>query len=70
MYSSSEAPRSFSKTITPTEMTQAANSGARSRGRGRVIPSKCLPALVNRPRLATSTAEKKISSRIFENSAG
>ena len=61
---------SFSKTITPTEITQAASSGARSRGRGSVIPIKCLPTLVNRPRLATNTAEKKISSRILENSAG
>ena len=34
------------------------------------MPSTCLPALVNSPRLATSTAEKKISSKIFENSAG
>ena len=69
-YSSSEVPRSFSKTITPTEMIHAASSGARSRGRGRSMPSTCLPALVNTLRLDTSTAAKKISSRILENSAG
>ncbi len=43
-YSSSEVPRSFSKTITPTEATRPTSSGARSRGRGRSMPRKCLPA--------------------------
>ena len=70
MYSSSDVPRSFSKIITPTEMIHAASSGARSRGRGRSIPSTCFPALANRLRLDTSTEAKKISSRILENSAG
>ena len=69
-YSRSDVPKSFSKTITPMEMIHAASRGARSRGRGRFIPRKCLPALVNTVRLATSTAAKNTSSRIFENSAG
>ena len=41
--------------MTPTEAIQATSSGARSRGRGRFMPRMCLPALVNRLRLATST---------------
>ena len=69
-YSSSDVPRSFSKIITPMEAIQAASSGARSRGRGRSIPSTCLPALVNRLRLDTSTEAKNTSNRILENSAG
>ncbi len=57
----------FLKTITPTEMTQAANSGARPCGRGRVIPSKCLSAQ-NRPRFWPPVPPKEDrSSRIFEN---
>ena len=69
-YSRSEVPKSFSKTMTPIEATHAASSGARSRGRGTSMPSTCFPALVNSPRLATSTAAKKISNSILENSAG
>ena len=69
-YSSSEVPRSFSKIITPIEMTHAASSGARSRGRGRFIPKTWVPAVANRLRFSTSTAAKKINSRILDSSAG
>ncbi len=55
--------------ISHPEMTQAANSGAGLAGAAGVIPSKCLPALVNRPRLATNAAEKRSVARSL-NSAG
>jgi len=63
----SEVPRSFSKTITTYRDDHAAST-ARCLADGAVIPS-ILSDAVEQPRLATSTVEKKISSRILENSA-